>query len=103
METNESLIVAAFYAVVGILIYNTFRHSLKLNLPCSLILTIGLFYSIFSLMQKVNLAAWLSEYSWAIFCLGATTAIIAIAESLKKGLRQQEIKNIKAGKEDSHV
>jgi len=103
METNESLAVAVFYAVVGVLLFNTFRHSLKLNWPCSLILAIGLFYSIFSLMQQVNLAAWLSEYSWAIFTFAAVTAIIAITERTKKEFSMQETKNIKAGKEYSHV
>ncbi len=84
METNESFVMAAFYAVMGTLIFNSLRFELKLNLFSSLILSGGMFLSLYYLLNTKGVEVWISEYIYAVVILEILVVAIVILGSPKR-------------------
>lgn len=78
METNESFVMAAFYAVTGTVIFNSLRYDLKHNLLSSLFLSSGMFFTLYHFSHNNDFGAWFSEYIWAIIALSALIAVVIV-------------------------
>lgn len=102
MEANESFVMAAFYAVMGTVIFNSLRYDLKLNLLISLILSLGTFFTLYHLLHNKDFVAWVSEYIWALLVLSALIAII-IVMGREKGELQNPVNDKTAENEQTNI
>jgi FtsH-binding integral membrane protein len=93
MEANESIVIAAFYAVMGTLIFNSLRYDLKLNLLNSLFLSAGAFCILYHLLHNKEFGAWMSEYILAVIVLGILVSTIIVFGRSKNRESDDNISN----------